>query len=383
MVNNRSQPDLSPPPQLLVQLVAQSGVQFNGTNPWDIQIFDRSVYRRILSHGGLGFGETYMDGLWECDSMDEMVERLLRIDSNGAISNWIKIRLLFDSLRFRLLNRQTHQHSTQVIEQHYEAGIDLFSAMLDSSMSYSCAYWQDADNLEQAQQAKLELICRKLELKAGETLLDIGCGWGGLLHYAATNYGVIATGVTLSPEQAAVARQRCSELPVTIIVGDYRELSGSYDKIVSVGMFEHVGHKNYPHFFNLMHRLLHDEGLFLLHTIGYYTSGHNSDAWMDKYIFPGGQLPSAQQLTLPLDGLFLIEDWHNFGHDYARTLMAWWQNFHRAWPNQLQHHYSERFYRMWRYYLMCSIGMFRSRQGHLWQLILTKRERSKTYRSLR
>jgi cyclopropane-fatty-acyl-phospholipid synthase len=249
-------------------------------------------------------------------------------------------------------------------------------------MSYSCGYWAHADNLEQAQQAKLDMICRKLQLQAGETLLEIGCGWGGLAEFASRHYGVKVHGVTVSRRQQQLAQQRCEGLPVTIDLKDYRDLEGHFDKAVSVGMFEHVGPKNYRGYFDNVLRLLKDDGLFLLHTIGVHKQTSAVDAWIDTYIFPNGKLPSAKEISASLDNRFLIEDWHNFGADYDRTLVAWWHNFDNAWP-QLEARYGRRFYRMWKYYLLCCAGFFRSRQGQLWQLVLSKRSRSEVYRSVR
>lgn len=228
----------------------------------------------------------------------------------------------------------------------------------------------------------MDLICRKLELKPGERLLEIGCGWGGLARHAAAHYGVQVTGITVSQEQRKLAMERCQGLPVDIQLMDYRNITGLFDKAVSVGMFEHVGTKNYPIFFDTVSRVLKAEGLFLLHTIGNHTTSTNVDPWIDRYIFPNGKLPSALELAAYTEGAFLIEDWHNFGLDYDRTLMAWWHNFEAAWP-RLSVHYDKRFHRMWKYYLHCCAGFFRSRQGQLWQLVLSKRERPKGYRSVR
>jgi cyclopropane-fatty-acyl-phospholipid synthase len=254
--------------------------------------------------------------------------------------------------------------------------------MLDPTMSYSCGYWAQAGSLAEAQEHKLRLICRKLELKPGEQLLDVGCGWGGLAQFAATHHGVEVVGVTVSREQAALARERCAGLPVRIELMDYRDIVGRFDKVVSVGMFEHVGVKNYGVYFDTMRRVLVDDGLFLLHTIGDHHTSTRTDPWIERYIFPNGEIPSARQLACALEGRFLIDDWHNFGPDYDRTLMAWWSNFDAAWP-RLRARYGERFYRMWKYYLMASAGSFRSRQGQLWQLVLTRRERAGGYRSVR
>jgi len=371
-----------PAPKLLEELIRDAGIRFNGDAEWDIQVHDPETYRRILSHGSLGFGEAYMDGLWDAERLDKLFTRLMAFDINDRIKGLTRWRLAAEVIRNRLLNTQSYRRAFQVGEQHYDIGNDVFEAMLDSSMSYSCAYWKNAETLEQAQYDKLDLICRKLELKQGETLLDIGCGWGGLARHAATNYGVSITGITVSREQQKLARERCQGLPITIELMDYRDLQGQFDKIVSVGMFEHVGPKNYAVYFRKACQLLKDDGLFLLHTIGDHYSSHETDPWINKYIFPNGRLPSARQLTRALEGSFLIEDWHNFGPDYDRTLMAWWQNFDAAWP-ELKTRYDNRFYRMWKYYLMCCAGLFRSKQGQLWQLVLGKRQRSAIYRSVR
>lgn len=370
------------PPGVLEQLATQCGVEFNGDSPWDIQVRNEAVYTRILSQGSLGFGESYMDGDWDCLRLDQLFARLLSSDADEKLAGWARIHLFLQVLRHRLFNLQSSRRAFQVGEQHYDIGNDVFEAMLDPTMSYSCAYWDHADSLAQAQHNKLDMICRKLQLKPGEKLLEIGCGWGGLARFAAEHYGVDVVGITVSREQQKLAQARCAGLPVEIQLCDYRELEGEFDKIVSVGMFEHVGVKNYPVYFDTVKRLLKDSGLFLLHTIGIYKTIHRVDPWIDKYIFRNGKLPSAEQLTQVLDRRLIIEDWHNFGQDYYLTLMAWWENFDAAWPSLAQH-YDERFYRMWKYYLLCCAGFFKSRQGQLWQLVLTKRSREETYRSVR
>lgn len=370
------------PPVVLAELAAEAGIAFNGMQPWDIQVYDEGLYRRILTQGSLGFGEAYMDGQWECRQLDELFTRLMSVDADTRIGGWARLRLLGEILRHGLFNLQSTRRAFQVGEHHYDTGNDIFEAMLDPTMSYSCAYWSQASDLAEAQRAKLDLICRKLELQPGEHLLEIGCGWGGLARYAAENYGVRVTGLTVSREQQALARDRCAGLPINIELMDYRELTGTFDKVASVGMFEHVGPKNYDAYFSAADRVLKNGGLFLLHTIGIYATAGHTDAWIDKYIFPNGKLPSVRELAAALENHFLIEDWHNFGSDYDKTLMAWWERFDQAWPS-LQAKYDERFYRMWHYYLMCSAGFFRSRQGLLWQLVLSKRNRSGVYRSVR
>jgi len=370
------------PPAVLADLLDRAGVRINGSGPADLRVRDRRVYSEVLSRWSLGLGETYMEGLWECDRLDQLFERLLSADLDKMAVGVGRVRLLAEVARHRLMNLQSMRRAFEVGEKHYDIGNDVFEAMLDPYMVYSCAYWARADSLEVAQEHKLDLICRKLQLQPGETLLDIGCGWGGLAKFAAERYGARVVGVTVSREQRELAIERCRGLPVTIELMDYRKLTGEFDKIASVGMFEHVGPKNYIAYFDAAHRLLRPEGIFLLHTIGVDTTQKHTDAWIDRYIFPNGKLPSARELAEAVEGRFLVEDWHNFGPDYDRTLMAWWERFDAAWPG-LRNRYDERFYRMWKYYLLCCAGFFRSRQGQLWQLVLTRRERSGSYRSVR
>ncbi len=288
----------------------------------------------------------------------------------------VRIGILFHFLRSTLINLQSPSRAYIVGEQHYDIGNDLYAKMLDKRMVYSCGYWSaplaPARNLDEAQEGKLDLICKKLGLKPGQKILDVGCGWGSFAKFAAEKYGVGVVGITISKEQAALARERCKGLPIEIRVEDYRSTAGTFDHIVSVGMFEHVGLKNYRTFFKKMKSLLKDDGLFLLHTIGSSVDLRASDPWIEKYIFPGGLLPSVGQIGKALDRQFVVEDWHNFGADYDTTLMAWYKNFERAWPT-LQDKYDERFRRMWRYYLMSMAGMFRSRGTQLWQIVLSKR----------
>jgi len=378
----RSSTDSLTAPAVLQRLLAAADVRFNGDRPWDIQVRDAALYDRILRHGSLGFGEAYVDGAWESQQLDETFTRLLSADLERRVTRIAKLQFLGLFLKNLLTNRQSRRRAFQVGERHYDIGNDVYTAMLDPTMSYSCGYWRDAETLDAAQLAKLKLICDKLELHAGERLLDIGCGWGGLARFAAEGYGVEVTGITVSKEQQRLARERCQGLPVTVELTDYRELAGRFDKLVSVGMFEHVGPRNYSTYFAVADRVLAHDGLFLLHTIGNYDTTHITDAWIDKYIFPNGKVPSARQIATAVEPYFVIEDWHNFGQDYDRTLMAWWHNFDAAWP-QLAGKYDERFYRMFKYYLNACAGYFRARQGQLWQIVLAKRSRRAVYRSIR
>jgi len=283
----------------------------------------------------------------------------------------------------RVWNLQSVARAGQVAEAHYDLGNELFEAMLGPSMVYSCACFREATDLDAAQVAKMDLICRKLELRPGERLLDVGCGFGSLLLHAAQRFGCEAIGVTVSREQHAYAVERLRGTTARALLLDYRsdELArlGPFDKIASVGMFEHVGATNYRGFLDLMRRLLTERGLFLLHTVG---NDHSStDAWLSRHIFPNGTLPSTVDLTRAARGLLVLEDWHNLRADYDRTLLAWHERFERyAATTELP----RRFYRMWRYYLLTMAGGFRDgRRNQLWQVVLSKQGVPGGYRSVR
>lgn len=278
---------------------------------------------------------------------------------------------------------QSRRRAFIVGERHYNLGNDLFQNMLDKRMNYSCAYWKDASNLDEAQENKLELICKKLYLQPGMRVLDIGCGWGAFAKYAAERYGVEVVGITVSKDQVALGREMCKGLPVEIKLQDYRDVNEKFDRIVSVGMIEHVGYKNYREYFLIAHRNLKDDGLFLLHTISQVRSTKSTDAWIHKYIFPNGMLPSIAQLAKAVENLFVIEDIHNFGADYDKTLMAWYNNFNTNW-GKIKDKYGERFYRMWKYFLLSSAGAFRARnKNQLWQIVLSKNGVLGGYQSFR
>jgi cyclopropane-fatty-acyl-phospholipid synthase len=291
-------------------------------------------------------------------------------------------RFIWQVIRAKLLNTQKYGQAAKNAQQHYDLGNDLYEAMLDKRLVYTCGYWKDSDNLDQAQEAKLDLVCRKIGLQAGQRVLDIGCGWGSWAKFAAEKYGVNVVGVTVSPEQVELGKKLCAGLPVDIQLMDYRKITGTFDHIISLGMFEHVGYKNYRTYMEVAREHLADDGLFLLHTIAGNVSATTTDPWIDKYIFPNSMLPSAQQITRALEGLFVIEDWHNFGPDYDKTLMAWWQNFNTHWP-ELKESYNDRFYRQWKYYLQACAASFRVRNNQLWQIVLSKHGKVGGYTSIR
>ncbi|WP_046155424.1 cyclopropane fatty acyl phospholipid synthase [Chromobacterium vaccinii] len=354
---------------IIEEMLAAAGVAVNGSRPFDIQVHHPQFYRRVLQQGSLGLGESYMDGWWECERLDAFFQRVMRAGlENRLPRRWRDTLYLMAA---RLVNYQSLRRARKVGEHHYDLGNDLFAAMLDPNMQYSCGYWKDAATLEEAQEAKLRLICDKLGLKPGMHLLDIGCGWGGLAAYAARHYGVRVTGITISEQQRQLALQRCAGLDVDILLQDYRHLALRADRIVSVGMFEHVGPRNYDAYFETAARNLTPDGLFLLHTIGAKTTDLRIDPWIEKYIFPNGCLPSVSHIARASERYWMVEDWHNFGADYDLTLMAWLQRFQQVWP-QLTAHYPSRFYRMFTYYLNACAGAFRARDLQLWQVLFSR-----------
>ncbi|HEY0332285.1 MAG TPA: cyclopropane fatty acyl phospholipid synthase [Stenotrophomonas sp.] len=351
----------------LEALLAEAGVAMGGHRAQDIQVHDERFPARVLAQGSLGLGESYMDGWWDAQALDVFLLHLMRARLDERVHGFVEIR---DALRARLFNLQAGHGSYEVGKRHYDLGNDLYQAMLGRRMVYSCGYWAHANDLDAAQEAKLDLICRKLGLRAGQRVLDIGCGWGEALKYAAERYGVSGVGITISAEQADYARRLCAGLPIEIRLQDYRELDERFDAIFSIGMFEHVGEKNYRRYFEVVRRCLAPEGLFLLHTIGNNISRHRTDPWIARYIFPNSMLPSERQIAQSSEGVFVMEDWHNFGADYDRTLQAWRANIEAAWDH-LDPRYDERFRRMWRFYLAASMASFRCRHAQLWQLVLS------------
>lgn len=354
---------------LIRTALERADIQLDGQRPWDIKVHDKRLFARILAHGSLGLGEAYMDGWWDCDALDAFFYRVLRAHISETLP--INVKLIMNLLRFRLFNPQTLRGSRKVAKQHYDLGNDFYQAMLDPFMQYSCGYFVEAsDDVAKAQERKLDLICRKLQLQGGDRVLDIGCGWGGFAKFAAERYGCHVTGVTISKEQAAFGKEFCKGLPVEIQLRDYRHVEETFDKIVSVGMFEHVGRKNYRTYMETARRCLKQDGLFLLHTIGASEEAGGYDPWIERYIFPNSILPAAPNITDATDGLCKLEDWHNFGASYDPTLMSWHQNFEDHWL-QFKDRYGERFRRMWRYYLLSCAGAFRARSVQLWQAVLS------------
>ena len=361
-------------------LLGKADIQVNGKRGWDLQCHNADLFARILGQGSLGLGEAYMEGWWDCNELDTFFYKLLDAKLPSQVTT-LRDKLFY--VYAHLINRQTGKRAFTVGSQHYDAGNDLYERMLDKRMIYTCGYWQDADNLDQAQQHKLELVCRKLKLKPGMRVLDIGCGWGGAARYMAQHYDVEVIGVSVSQEQVNLANDlaKQDDLNARFIFQDYREVDEQFDRIYSLGMFEHVGFKNYAEYFNVAHRCLRDGGLFLLHTIGHRVTSELVDPWIERYIFPNSILPSAELIAQHSAELFTIEDWHNFGLDYYKTLQAWDANSQNAWadlPN-----YDTEFQRMWHYYLMCAAAAFKLYRNHLWQIVLSKGIQSEPYQAVR
>jgi len=352
-------------------LLSSAGVTLNGSAPWDMRVNDPRTYRRILGDGSLGLGESYMDGWWDCEALDVFLDRIIRAKLDKFVKS--NLKFVFYALQAKFVNLQTKSRSNEVVLSHYNLDSDFFMSFLDSYNQYTCGYFKDADDLDKAQEQKLQLICDKLNLTSKDRVLDVGCGWGGFAKFAAERYGCHVTGITISDEQIKYARNYCKGLPVEIIKSDYRDFKTikPFDKILVCGMIEHVGYKNYKVFMKKVSELLKNDGVFLLHTIGWNFSDVKLDPWLNKYIFPNGLLPSISQIGKAVEGIFIMEDWHNFGPLYDKTLLAWAERFERAWP-ELKKNYDERFRRMWRYYLLSCAAAFRSRSSQLWQIVMTK-----------
>lgn len=370
--------------QSITKLLAQYDIKVNGKRDWDVQIFNERVFDQV-HRGTLGLGQSYMAGDWDAKELDQFICKLIeaRLDQKVKIDRG----LIFLLLASKVLNFSNKRRAFTIGKKHYDIGNDLFEAMLDRRMVYTCGYWSGsprAENLDKAQEAKLDLVCRKVGLKEGMKVLDVGGGWGSFAAFAAEHYKVEVTNISVSSEQIKLANERTKGLKVKNVLMDYRDMTQTpaFDAVVSLGMFEHVGYKNYQQYMRIVASVLKDDGLFLLHTIGGRRSLTTSDPWIGKYIFPNSMLPSIKQIGAAIEGSFIMEDWHNFGADYDKTLMQWYKNFEAAWP-KLKDNYDQTFYRMWKLYLLSCAAGFRSRNIQLWQVVLAKKGIRGGYRSIR
>ncbi|QQG49653.1 MAG: cyclopropane fatty acyl phospholipid synthase [Candidatus Berkelbacteria bacterium] len=354
---------------LIEKLLAQADIRLDGKRAWDLKVNDQQAFQRTIFGGILGIGESYMDGQWDCQSIDQLVYRAYK--ANLAKSLYKHPTWLIHAGLGYLLNTGSRWYAKRLAKEHYDLGNDLFQAMLDHRLVYTCGYWRGVKSLNEAQEQKLDLICQKLKLKPKMRVLDIGGGWGSFAKYAARKYGVSVVNITVSKEQVKLANELCEGLPVENRLADYRDVNEKFDAVVSIEMFEAVGWKNYRHYMDVVHRCLPEGGLFVFQTIGGNFSTTHTNPWIDKYIFPGGMLPSLEQLDRATQGLFIEEGLENFGTDYDKTLMAWWDNFDRNWP-KLKSKYGGRFYRMWKLYLQGCAGSFRARNLQLWQITYSK-----------
>ena len=359
------------------ELFGLAGIEINGTRPGDITVKDARFYDRVLRDASVGFGEAYMDEWWETDALDVTIDKICRGNLKQKIMGSWRMRAL--TVKAVMLNLQAKARAGASVEAHYDIGNDLYTRMLDERMVYTCGYYRSATTLQEAQDAKLDLVARKLGLKPGMRVLDLGCGWGGMASWAAEKYGCSVLGVTLSKDQVALGNEMWGpngkKLDVELRLCDYRDVQGKFDRVVSIGMMEHVGPKNHRDMMQVIDRCLVDDGVALVHTIANNKSLRHGTPFIEKYIFPNAVAPSIAQIGRALEGLFVLEDLHNIGPDYDPTLMAWWANFDRTY-SEISHRYDRRFYLMWKFYLLAAAGAARARDGQLYQIVISKTGRA-------
>lgn len=338
------------------------------------------TYKYILALGSLGFGESYMNGWWD-EENDNLMELSGLLLSSGIYKKARgNFSLILNILLQRLFSLPIFiQNSRKNVQYHYDISNDFYRLFLDETLTYSCGYQiEKNDTLKEMQMQKHELICKKLALKRGDSVIDIGCGWGEMLIYAAEQYGISGTGITLSQEQAYLAKERIKQRELSdrlkIVVADYREFEGQYDKFVSIGMFEHVGKRNFSTYMNKVRELLKPGGIGLLHTVG--TIGRaGRDPWLEKYIFPGGYLPKLHDLISEMwTADLLVAHCENLKPHYAETLKRWSDNFrhNKKLIMAVSSKFDQRFIRMWDLYLQLCEATFRYGNIQLYQVLFCK-----------
>ena len=370
----------------LKKLLAQADIKIGGNRAQDIQINDDRFYDRVFSDGSLGVGESYMDGWWSSKQLDKTMTLAFKANLAERLGLDDKVKFALYHIKARIANQQAGKKAYKNAQSHYDIGNDLYEPMLGRTMAYTCAYWAwGAKTLDQAQTDKYELICKKLGLKKGMTVLDVGCGWGELAIYMVKKYGCEVVCLTPSHEQIAYIKKNAKSTKVKPVLTTWQDYSGKvkFDRIAAIGIMEHVGPKNYDAFITKMHNLVKPDGLFILHTIGSNRSIISMDPWIETYIFPGGVLPSIKQIATAAEGKFVMEDWHNMGANYDPTLMSWYKNFAKSYPKLDHQKYDERFRRMWEFYLLACAGQFRARNIQLWQVIYSPKGVVGGYKSVR
>ena len=357
-------------------------------HPAVLDISSHGFFKRVLWHGEIGFGEGYMEGDWTTPDLPHLLATLINnLDSipemSGNEQKSLKFHLLSSLNKFaHWRRRNTRSNSRRNIQEHYDLSNDFYKLWLDETMTYSSAWFRDQESLEEAQKNKYQRLCEKLRLKPGMRVLEIGCGWGGFSLYAARNYGVNITAITISKAQQEIARQRVKEAGLEEMIDvrlvDYRDVKGDFDAIASIEMLEAVGHEYLKTFFRQCHALLKPEGRVGLQVIvcpdSRYKMMRRSVDWIKKHIFPGGQLPSIKALldSANSTGDLYLQHLENFGLHYARTLEIWRDQFNEQKEAVSSLGFDDRFMRKWNYYLAYCQAAFATRNINVSQMILTR-----------
>lgn len=356
---------------LAERMLSAADVRLDGARPWDLRVRDPRFYRKAVVQGSIGFGESYMDGWWDTGDLEELFARIIRVGLDRD-RQFAPVHLGY-GLFTRLFNNQTKSRARRVAERHYDFGNDLFFEFLGRYKNYSCGYYDGTDDLDEAQRRKMDLLCRKLGLRAGDRVLDVGGGWGEIARYMADHYGARVTSINISEEQMRFSREHCRGASVEIVKCDYRDLKGTYDKIAVIAMLTHVGHKNYRAFMEKAHACLAPGGTMIIESVGGNRSFSHIDPWIDRYIFPGALIPSVAQFGRAFEGLFVVEDWHNFGPHYVKTLRAWNDRLQQAWPRLKDRYGGDRTRRMFEFFFRMASAAFRERDLQHWHIVLTRK----------
>ena len=363
----------SNPGELITKLITENTTIQIGK---EIIIKNDIFFNKLLDRGELGLAESYMDGDWESNDLGNLLKKLMFyqdiLESKAKYQTINFLYLKIFSTYESFFNTNTLIKSPENIQKHYDVGNDLYNKMLGTTMQYTCAYFNKDDmTLDEAQESKMDLIAKKLDLKEGMDVIDIGCGFGSMANYLAKKYKVKVTGVTLSPEQKNFSDEYFGNENVSIEVKDYRLVRGKFDRVYSVGMFEHIGSKNYKEYFDKCYDLLKDDGIMFCHTMGISRPNyHQNEYFASKYIFPEGELPDMLNLTEGYSEKWRLEDFQNIGISYSKTFDAWRENIGN-W--ETLEGYDERFKRMWEYYLHLFAENFRCQNFLLFQNVFTKK----------